>query len=258
MSETLSDNDVELLNSPLGLKLLFAKQKVNLKSVLRLTNNELLLRERQAELIKLQSWVVANEERVVILFEGRDAAGKGGAIRRITAHMNPRQFRVVALDKPTSDESRQWYFQRYVERLPRPGEIVFFDRSWYNRAVVEPVNGFCTESEYNIFMNQVNDFERMIVESGIRLIKFYFSITKREQARRFDEIRSDPRKRWKLTPVDARAQELWSDYTKYKKRMFEATDREKANWTILDANDKAVARLAAIEHILDAIPYSQT
>lgn len=258
MSEPLSDSDVELLNSPLGLKLLCAKPKVNLKSVIRLTNNELRLRERQAELIKLQSWVVANEERVVILFEGRDAAGKGGAIRRITAHLNPRQFRVVALDKPTSDESRQWYFQRYVERLPRPGEIVFFDRSWYNRAVVEPVNEFCTESEYNIFMNQVNDFERMLVESGIRLIKFYFSITKKEQARRFDEIRSDPRKRWKLTPVDARAQELWSDYTTYKKRMFEATDRKNANWTILDANDKSVARLAAIEHILETIPYEET
>lgn len=258
MSESLSDSDVELLNSPLGLKLLFAKPKVNLKSVIRLTNNELRLRERQAELIRLQSWVVANEERVVVLFEGRDAAGKGGAIRRITAHMNPRQFRVVALDKPTSDESRQWYFQRYVERLPRPGEIVFFDRSWYNRAVVEPVNGFCTKSDYDIFMNQVNDFERMLVESGIRLIKFYFSITKKEQARRFEEIRSDPRKRWKLTPVDARAQELWSDYTTYKKRMFEATDRENANWTILDANDKSVARLAAIEHILETIPYEET
>ena len=255
MSEPLSDSDVELLNSPLGMKLLFAKPKVNLPSVIRLAKGELCLRERQAELIKLQSWVVANGERVVILFEGRDSAGKGGAIRRITAHLNPRQFRVVALDKPTSDESRQWYFQRYVERLPRPGEIVFFDRSWYNRAVVEPVNEFCTQSEYATFMNQVNDFERMLVESGIRLIKCYFSITKKEQARRFDEIRSDPRKRWKLTPVDARAQELWDDYTTYKKRMFEATDSAHATWTILDANDKSAARLAAIEHILGAIPY---
>ncbi|MFT5357727.1 MAG: polyphosphate kinase 2 [Polyangiales bacterium] len=258
MSEPLSDSDVELLNTPLGLKLLFAKPKVNLASVIRLTNNELRLRERQAELIKLQSWVVAKGERVVVLFEGRDSAGKGGAIRRITAHLNPRQFRVVALDKPTSDEARQWYFQRYVERLPRPGEIAFFDRSWYNRAVVEPVNEFCTQAEYATFMNQVNDFERMLVESGIRLIKFYFSITKKEQARRFDEIRSDPRKRWKLTPVDARAQELWNDYTSYKQRMFEATDRPDASWTILDANDKSVARLAAIEHILDTIPFEET
>lgn len=258
MSERLSDRDVELLNTPLGLKILFAKPNVNLSSAVRLARNELTLRERQAELIKLQSWVVHKGERVVVLFEGRDAAGKGGAIRRITAHLNPRQFRVVALDKPTSDEARQWYFQRYVQRLPRPGEIVFFDRSWYNRAVVEPVNGFCTQSEYATFMNQVNDFERMLVESGIRLIKFYFSITKKEQARRFGEIRDDPRKRWKLTPVDARAQELWSDYTRYKQRMFEATDRSKATWTILDANDKATARLSAIEHILRVIPYDES
>ncbi len=256
MSEQLSDQDVELLNSRLGLKLLFAKSKVNLGNVLRQIRSELRLREHQAELIKLQSWVVNNDERVVVLFEGRDAAGKGGAIRRITAHLNPRQFRVVALDKPTADEARQWYFQRYVERLPRPGEIVFFDRSWYNRAVVEPVNEFCTQSEYAIFMNQVNDFERMLVESGIHLIKLYFSIKKKEQARRFAEIKNDPRKRWKLTPVDDRAQELWDDYTLYKKRMFEATDRAHASWTVIDANEKSSARLAAIEHILTAIPYT--
>ena len=252
----LSQKDVELLNTPMGLKLLFAKPKVNVRNVLRQVKNEQRLRELQAELIKLQTWVVENDERIVILFEGRDAAGKGGAIRRITAHLNPRQFRVVALDKPTSDEAQQWYFQRYVERLPRPGEICFFDRSWYNRAVVEPVNGFCTQAEYAIFMNQVNDFERMLTESGVRLIKFYFSITKDEQARRFEEIKKDPRKRWKLTPVDARAQELWDDYTLYKERMFETTDRATCPWTVLDANDKATARLAAIAHILKTIPYA--
>ncbi len=255
MSEKLTDDDVELLNSNVGLKLLFSKSKVDVHAALRAARQETLLREKQAELINLQAWVVEQQERVVILFEGRDAAGKGGAIRRITAHLNPREFRIVALDKPTEDEARQWYFQRYVERLPRPGEIVFFDRSWYNRAVVEPVNGFCTKAQYAIFMNQVNDFERMITESGVRLIKFYFSITKEEQARRFEDIKRDPRKRWKLTPVDARAQELWDDYTQYKKRMFEATDRANAPWTILDANQKASARLAAIDHILDVIPY---
>lgn len=251
----LRDEDVALLNTPLGLRLLFARPRVDVQAALAATRHELTVRARQAELIALQAWAVRERERIVILFEGRDSAGKGGAIRRITAHLNPREFRVVALDKPTADEAQQWYFQRYVERLPRPGEIVFFDRSWYNRAVVEPVNGFCTQAEYEIFMNQVNDFERMIVESGVRLIKFYFSISKKEQARRFEQIRNDPRKRWKLTPVDARAQELWDDYTHYKERMFESTDRPHAPWTVLDANDKARARLRAIEHILEVIPY---
>ncbi len=256
MSEIqLTEDDLTLLNSKVGLKLLYAEPDLKLAKVLRQARYDQRIRARQAELISLQSWVVDNNERVVVLFEGRDAAGKGGAIRRVTAHLNPRKFRVVALDKPTEDEQRQWYFQRYVERLPRPGEIVFFDRSWYNRAVVEPVMGFCTQAEYAIFMNQVNDFERMIVESGIRLIKFYFSIDKAEQARRFEAIKADPRKRWKHTPVDARAQELWDDYTAYKERMFEATNRQTAPWVIIDANDKMSARLTAIEHILDAVPY---
>lgn len=251
----LSDEDVELLNSKLGQKLLFAKPDIDVEAVLHQARFETKLRARQAELIELQNWVVRNGERVVILFEGRDAAGKGGAIRRVTAHMNPRQLRIVALDKPTSDERAQWYFQRYVERLPRPGEIVFFDRSWYNRAVVEPVNGFCTQPEYAIFMNQVNDFERMLVESGVRLLKFYMSIGKEEQARRFEEIKTDPRRRWKLTPVDAKAQELWDDYTRYKERMFEQTDRQNARWTVIDADQKPQARLEVIEQILANIPY---
>ena len=255
MSKELTDEDVELLNSKIGLKFLFAKPKTNPWSVLKQVKNELALQERQAELIRLQTWVVQNDKRLVVLFEGRDAAGKGGAIRRITAHLNPRQFRVVALDKPTSDEAHQWYFQRYVEQLPRPGEIVFFDRSWYNRAVVEPVNGFCSNAEYETFMKQVNDFERMIIESGIQLIKFYFSIKKSEQAARFEDITNDPRKRWKLTPVDARAQELWGEYTKYKRRMFESTNQPNAAWTVIDANEKVSARLTAIEQILDVVPY---
>jgi polyphosphate kinase 2 len=252
----LKDADVALLNSPIGLRLLFARPKVDVRAALAAARFETTVRARQAELIALQSWVVRERERVCVLFEGRDSAGKGGAIRRITAHLNPREFRVVALDKPTEDEAQQWYFQRYVERLPRPGEIVFFDRSWYNRAVVEPVNGFCTGAEYDTFMNHVNDFERMLVESGVRLIKFYFSISKKEQARRFEQIRNDPRKRWKLTPVDARAQELWDEYTHYKERMFEATDSDHAPWTVLDANSKPRARLRAIEHLLEVIPYT--
>ena len=196
-------------------------------------------------------------ERLVVLFEGRDAAGKGGAIRRITAHINPRHFRVVALPKPTPDECEQWYFQRYVTQLPRPGEIVFFDRSWYNRAVVEPVNGFCTAAEYKTFMGQVNAFERMLTDSGTRLIKLFFSITKAEQARRFEDIKNDPRKRWKITPVDLRAQELWDSYSKYEDAMFRATNTKRHPWIVINANKKTTARLEAIQHILDRLPYTK-
>lgn len=253
--DSLSDKDLALLNSKLGQRMLFARKNVDVARVLKELRYEKKLERLQIELVHLQSWVIRQKERVCIVFEGRDAAGKGGAIRRITARINPRHYRVVALAKPTPDEIGQWYFQRYVERLPRPSEIVFFDRSWYNRAVVEPVNGFCTRAEYDVFMGQVNDFERMLVESGIRFIKFYFSISKKEQAARFAEIKSDPRKRWKMTPVDQRAQELWHEYTKYKKRMFEMTDTELCPWVVINANRKRAARIDAIEHILETIPY---
>jgi polyphosphate kinase 2 len=192
----------------------------------------------------------------VILFEGRDAAGKGGAIRRITEYINPRHFKTIALDIPTFDEKNQWFFQRYINHLPKPGEIVFFDRSWYNRAVVEPVNNFCNDKQYKIFMSQVNDFERMIVQSDIYLIKFYFSITKKEQAKRFEEIRNSPLKRWKMTSVDEKAQALWDDYTKYKEKMFKKTNTKIAPWEIIDANNKPEARLKAISYILENIPYN--
>ena len=226
-----------------------------LKAV-RIMNYENKLKKLQAELIKLQQWVEVDNEKVVIIFEGRDAAGKGGAIRRITQHLNPREFKVVALPKPTIEEKGEWYFQRYINNLPREGKIVFFDRSWYNRAVVEPVNGFCTEEEYNIFMNQVNDFERMIIESGIRLIKFYFSISKNEQAKRFKDIKSSPIKKWKFSKVDQQAIKLWDSYTDYKKKMFDKTNTEISPWIIIKANRKSSARLEAIKHILDIIPYN--
>lgn len=251
----LTPEDVELLNSKIGLKHLLSDKKVNLERVLRVTRYETDLRVLQAELIQLQNWVIRERKKIVILFEGRDAAGKGGAIRRITAHINPRHYRIVALPKPAEDELGQWYFQRYVNRLPKPGEIVFFDRSWYNRAVVEPVNGFCTQKEYQIFMGQVNDFERMIIESGTYLIKFYFSIDKEEQARRFKEIKASPLKKWKITAVDERAQELWDDYTRYKEVMFKKTNTKLAPWVILEANRKTEARMAATQHILDTIPF---
>jgi polyphosphate kinase 2 len=195
--------------------------------------------------------------RIIVIFEGRDAAGKGGAIRRATERMNPRHLRIVALPKPTEDEKTQWYFQRYVKQFPKAGEIVFFDRSWYNRAVVEPVNGFCTDEEHETFMNQVNDFERMITESGIRLVKIYMSISKREQAKRFEDIKSNPLKQWKMTAVDEKAQELWDVYTKYKNKMFEKTKLGVVEWKIIRANKKTFARVDAIKHVLNSIPYDK-
>lgn len=253
----LTNRDLELLNSKIGLRSLLAKNKVNLEEAVINTRYEATLRERQAELVKLQSWVIEKNKKIVVLFEGRDAAGKGGAIRRISAHINPRHFRIVALDKPTEDEQGQWYFQRYVNRLPKPGEIIFFDRSWYNRAVVEPVNNFCTKHEYKIFMSQVNEFEKMVVQSDTYLIKFYFSITKDEQQRRFEDIKSNPLKKWKMSPVDERAQKLWDKYTQYKKVMLDKTNTKHAPWVIIDANKKTDARLSAIEYLLDNIPYKK-
>ncbi len=251
----LNDKEISLLNSKIGLHTLLKNKKINLEKVLEETNYIVGLKKKQEELIKLQNWVIKNDKKVVIVFEGRDAAGKGGAIRRITEYINPRHFRIVALNIPTDDEKKQWFFQRYINELPKPGEIVFFDRSWYNRAVVEPVNHFCTEKEYRVFMSQVNDFEKMLVQSDTYLIKFYFSITKKVQAKRFEEIKNDPLKRWKMTPVDEKAQALWDDYTRYKKKMFEVTDTKVAPWVIIDANKKTHARLKAISHILKTIPY---
>lgn len=253
----LTEEDLDILNSKIGLHTALKNKKFNLKKVLQETRYIIELKKQQEELIKLQNWIIKEQKKVVILFEGRDAAGKGGAIRRITEYINPRHFRIVALNIPTDDERKQWFFQRYINQLPKPGEIVFFDRSWYNRAVVEPVNGFCTESEYNVFMSQVNEFEKMLIQSDTYLIKFYFSISKSEQAKRFREIKQSPRKRWKMTAVDEKAQALWNDYSAYKKKMFNATNSEHAPWEIIDANQKSKARLSAIKYILKTIPYKE-
>lgn len=255
MKMDLTDKDIELLNSKDGLYALLKRKKVNVKKALKEARYAHELNKHQEKLIKLQNWVIENDKKVVIIFEGRDAAGKGGAIRRLTERINPRHFRSVALNIPSDDERKQWFFQRYINQLPNPGEIVLFDRSWYNRAVVEPVNGFCTGEEYEIFMSQVNDFEKMLIQSNTHLVKFYFSITKQEQARRFRDIKKSPLKRWKMTAVDERAQELWDQYTHYKEKMFEVTDTEHAPWKIIDANNKRFARLEAIKHILKVIPY---
>jgi len=251
----LSEKSLKQLNSKKGIKYFLNDNTMTPLKAVRIMNYENKLKKLQGELIKLQKWVEDNDEKVVILFEGRDAAGKGGAIRRITQHLNPREFKVVALPKPTEEERGEWYFQRYINNLPRKGKIVFFDRSYYNRAVVEPVNGFCTDEEYNIFMNQVNDFERMIIESGIRLVKFYFSISKAEQAKRFADIKSSPLKKWKFSPVDQRALRLWDRYTDYKTKMFEKTNTEIAPWHIIKANKKSSARLESIQKVLEIIPY---
>lgn len=252
----ITEKELALLNSKEGLYALLRSKKVNLTKSLEEAAYRVELKKKQEELIKLQNWVIENDKKVVIIFEGRDAAGKGGAIRRITEYINPRHFRIVALNIPTDDERKQWFFQRYINQLPKPGEIVFFDRSWYNRAIVEPVNNFCTEQEYHTFMLQVNDFEKMLIQSDTHLIKFYFSITKEEQAKRFKDIRNSPMKRWKMTAVDRRAQELWDEYSKYKERMFEMTNSAHAPWLIVDANQKSKARLEAVTHVLEKIPYT--
>ena len=209
----------------------------------------------QVELLKLQAWVKAKKQKVVILFEGRDAAGKGGTIKRFMEHLNPRGARVVALDKPSDVERGQWYFQRYVQHLPTAGEIVLFDRSWYNRAGVEHVMGFCTDAEYREFMRQAPEFERNLVRSGVHLIKFWFSVSRDEQRRRFEERKAHPLKQWKLSPVDLSSLDKWDAYTKAKEAMFHFTDTEWAPWTVVKSNDKKRARLQAIRHVLAKFDY---
>lgn len=255
MKEKLTEEDLEILNSKIGIRHLLAHDKIDVMSALHAAKCELKLDKLQEELIKLQNWTIKNRQKIVIIFEGRDVAGKGGAIRSISSQMNPRHYRTVALAKPTEEESGQWYFQRYVSKLPDPGEIVFFDRSWYNRAMVEPVNGFCTREEYYTFMEQVNHFEKMIIDAKTFLIKFYFSISKEEQKRRFDAIKKNPLQKWKITPVDEQAQELWDDYTHYKDKMFEQTNLPEAPWIIIDANIHLNAQIEATEYILNNIPY---
>ena len=255
MKDNISEKDLVLLNKKKAIKHFLSRENPSISRAIRYLKYESRLTELQEELIKLQKWVKKNDEKIVIIFEGRDAAGKGGAIRRATEHLNPREFKVVALPKPTDEEMGQWYFQRYINLLPMKGTMVLFDRSWYNRAIVEPVNGFCTKEEYKIFMNQVNDFERMITESGVRLIKFYFSISKSEQEKRFQDIISSPIKKWKFSPVDQKALELWDDYTHYKKEMFTKTNTDIAPWKVIKANRKTKARIETIEYILNNIPY---
>jgi polyphosphate kinase len=210
----------------------------------------------QVELLKLQAWVKETGQRVVILFEGRDAAGKGGTIKRFMEHLNPRGARVVALEKPSDVERGQWYFQRYIEHLPTRGEIVMFDRSWYNRAGVERVMGFCNQAEYDEFMRQAPEFERHLVRSGVHLVKFWFSVSRAEQRRRFKERRAHPLKQWKLSPVDMASLDKWDDYTRAKEAMFLHTDTSDAPWTVIKSDCKKRARLNTLRYLLHRLPYA--
>jgi polyphosphate kinase 2 len=242
-------------HDPAAIRHLFESGENPYKTSMRNAPYEAHMLELQRELLKAQRWVEQSGQRIVVLFEGRDAAGKGGTIKRFTEHMNPRTARVVALQKPTERERTQWYFQRYISQLPAAGEIVMFDRSWYNRAGVERVMGFSTPIEYLEFMRQCPDLERMLVRSGITLIKFWFSVSREEQRRRFMARETDPLKQWKLSPIDRASLDKWDDYTEAKEAMFFYTDTADAPWTIVKSDDKKRARLNAMQHFLAQLPY---
>lgn len=251
----ITKEEFESITSNRELLELIKQKGKNIETVSRRLKYEEELKNLQIELVKLQQWVSANKKRVVIIFEGRDAAGKGGNIRRFAEHLNPRSMNLVALTKPTEIEQGQWYFRRYIKELSNPGEIVFFDRSWYNRAVVEPVMGFCNDEQYNRFMLQVPEFEHMLYEDGVKIIKFWFSISKEEQKARFDARLQTPLKRWKFSPVDQKGQELWDKYTFYKEQMFSKTHTPYCPWIIVKANNKKTARLETMRYVLSQFEY---
>ena len=252
----LTAEELASVTSNRGLLALLRQRGISPKKALSTLRYENELEKLQIELVRLQRSVQLEGRRVAILFEGRDAAGKGGTIRRFIEHLNPRTARVVALPKPTEVEQGQWYFQRYAAQLPTPGEIRFFDRSWYNRAVVEPVMSFCNESQYRMFLQQVPEFEHMLYEDGVELIKFWFSISKDEQFRRFESRKDNPLKQWKISPVDERAQEHWDVYTRYKEEMFSRTHTTFSPWIIVKANNKKRARLESMRYVLSNLDYT--
>ncbi|MDP3313561.1 polyphosphate kinase 2 [Lutibacter sp.] len=251
----ISIEEFNAIKSNKELKKLIIKKKIPTSDSLDKVFYEEELRKLQIEMVKLQQWIHKNNKRVAVIFEGRDAAGKGGTIRRFTEHLNPRAMRVVALDKPTEVEKGQWYFRRYIKELPNAGEIVFFDRSWYNRAVVEPVMGFCNEKQYETFMAQLPEFEHMIYEEEQILIKFWFSISKDVQLDRFNARNKTPLKRWKFSPVDKKGQEYWDKYSYYKQQMFSKTHTSYSPWIIVKANDKKAARLESMRYVLSKFDY---
>jgi polyphosphate kinase 2 len=245
----------EMRHNPDKIKELFREGRYPYKNKVRGPVYQRHKEELQVELLKVQNWVKTTGQKIVVLFEGRDAAGKGGTIKRFMEHLNPRAARVVALEKPTDHERGEWYFQRYIKQLPTKGEMVFFDRSWYNRAGVERVMGFCDSLEYLEFMRQVPDLERMLVRSGIQLFKYWFSVTHEEQKRRFEARNFDPLKQWKLSPVDEASRDKWAEYTEAKESMFFYTDTADAPWTVIKSDDKKRARLNCMQHFLSALDY---
>lgn len=253
-----SKSDLRKLSSNRGLIYLLASDRPNPEAVLQQLKYDSKLKKLQIELVKLQNWVVEHNQRVMVILEGGEFSGKGMTIKAFTEHLNPRSSRVVALPKPNNIEAGQWYFQRYIIQLPRPGEIVFFDRSWYNRAMVEPVNGFCTTKEYEQFMSEVNHFERMIHNDGLILIKLFLSITKSVQAQRIQMVKKNPLRRWELTKVDLNAQKLWDKYQAYEQAIFKQTSTKKVPWKIVDANNPHLAHLTAISHVLSVVPYQSS
>ena len=251
----LTAEDFQKAGTKKELLSILEEKQIPIHKTLATIQYEDTLIELQKELVKLQTWVQKSKKRVAIIFEGRDAAGKGGTIRRFVEHLNPRTMRVVALDKPTEVEKGQWYFERYVKELPNPGEIVLMDRSWYNRAVVEPVMGFCDSNQYDRFMRQVPEFEHMLFEDGVIIIKFWFSISKEEQWKRFQSRSENPLKQWKLSPVDQKSRSKWDMYTFYKEEMFSKTHTPFSPWTIIKANNKKTARLESIRYVLSQFNY---
>ena len=252
----LNEEEFKSIRSRADLLNALNEKNIEISDVLSVIQYEKEKEKLQVELVKLQQWIKKTNQRVAIIFEGRDAAGKGGNIRRFTEHLNPRSMRLVALNKPTMVERGQWYFTRYIKHLPNPGEIVFFDRSWYNRAVVEPVMGFCTPHQYDQFMVQLPEFEHMLYEDGVIIIKFWLSITKEEQLERFKAREDNALKRWKFSPVDRKGQEYWDDYTKYKELMFSKTHTSFSPWIIVKTNDKKVARLECMRYVLSQFDYN--
>ncbi len=255
ITKNISIDDLNSVETRKDLIDIYDSLEIKPNKALKALQYEKELRSLQVELIKMQNWVREKNKRVAIIFEGRDASGKGGSIRRFTEHLNPRSMRVVALAKPTTIEQGQWYFTRYVKELPNPGEIVFFDRSWYNRAVVEPVMGFCTNKQYEKFMRQVPEYEHMLYEDDIIIIKLWFSVSKEMQSARFESRKVTPIKQWKISPVDEKATQMWDKYTQYKEAMFSRTHTTYCPWVIVKSNDKKKARLESIRYVLSALEY---
>ncbi|MBT3017037.1 MAG: polyphosphate kinase 2 [Candidatus Thiodiazotropha endolucinida] len=247
----------ELLNEYERIKQQLGQEKKSDKKAIRRYKREEELKPYQAELIRLQQYLEKTRTRMIILFEGRDAAGKGGTIRRVTRYMNEKHYRVVALGKPTEEQKSQWFFQKYIAQFPRGGEIVLFDRSWYNRAIVEPIFGFCSQEEYDNFMTGCPGFEKDLVRQGTILVKLYFSVTKEEQARRFERRKTDALRQWKLSEIDVQAQDRWDDFSTQKYNMLKNTNTTHAPWTIIRSNDKHLARLNAMRVILNSAPYER-